>query len=253
MNFDILSLDGKKTGSMELSADVFGREVRKDLLARAVTWQLAAARAGLAFTKTRGEINRTKKKVYRQKGTGGARHGAKTANIFVGGGVVFGPRGREFAHNLTKKVRQLALKTAFSSKAQAGDLIILSDIATKSHKTKDLASQLEKLGASRATFIVDANDANFEKASRNLPFIKVLPTEGANVYDILRYTKLVMTENAVKMLEARLSGEGSTDAKPAKEPKAKAAKPAAKAKAAEDKPAKKAPAKKPAAKKAKAE
>lgn len=247
MNYDVISLDGKKTGSLELPADLFGREVRKDLLARAVNWQLAAARVGLAFTKTRGEINRTKKKMYRQKGTGGARHGARTANIFVGGGIVFGPRGREFAHNLTKKVRQLALKTAFSSKAQSGDLIIISEAALANHKTKELAAKLDKMGAANATFIVDAMDANFEKASRNLPHVKVLPTEGANVYDILRASKLVITENAVKMLQARLEGAAKTEATPAK-----AAKAPAKAKAAaksEDKPAaKKAPAKKPAAK-----
>lgn len=240
MNVDIISLDGKKTGSVDLSADLFGREVRKDLLSRAVNWQLAAARVGLAFTKTRGEINRTKKKMYRQKGTGGARHGARTANIFVGGGVVFGPRGRDFAHNLTKKVRQLALKTAFSSKAQSGDLIVISEAAMANHKTKDLAAKLAKMGASNATFIVDAMEANFEKASRNLPHVKVLPTEGANVYDILRGTKLVITENAVKMLEARLQGtaKAGTDAKPAA--KATASKPAAKKAAAPKAAAKKA-------------
>lgn len=251
MNLDILSLDGKKTGSIELSADLFGREVRKDLLSRAVNYQLAAQRAGTAHTKTRGEINRTKKKMYRQKGTGGARHGARTANIFVGGGVVFGPRGRDFSHSLTKKVRQLALKTAFSAKAQEGNLIIISEAAMKSHKTKDLAANLAKMEATRATFIVDALDANFDKASRNLPFVKVLPTEGANVYDILHAPKLVLTENAVKMLEARLADGKPAKAKvdkPAKETKAKAAPKAKAAKAeASEKPAK-APAKKPAAK-----
>lgn len=237
MNIDILSLDGKKTGSLDLPADLFGLEVRKDLLARAVQWQLEDKRAGLAHTKTRGEINRTHAKWYRQKGTGRARHGARTANIFVGGGIVFGPRGREFGHNLNKKVRQLAIKTAFSARASSGDLIIISEAVAANHKTKDLAAKLEKLGATKATFIVDAIDANFEKASRNLPFIKVLPTEGANVYDIMKSPKLVLTENAVKMLAARLNGEKTAKTeKPAKKaaaPKAekteaKAAKPAAK-------------------------
>src|SRR5690606_23110980 len=127
MNIDILSLDGKKTGSFDLPAELFGLEVRKDLLARAVQWQLEDKRAGLAHTKTRGEINRSHAKWFRQKGTGRARHGARTPNIFVGGGVVFGPRGREFGHSLTKKVRQLALKTAFSAKASSGDLILISE------------------------------------------------------------------------------------------------------------------------------
>ncbi len=250
MNIDILSLDGKKTGSLELPADVFGLEVRKDLLARAVQWQLEDKRAGLAHTKTRGEINRTHAKWYRQKGTGRARHGARTANIFVGGGIVFGPRGREFGHNLNKKVRQLALKTAFSAKAVSGDLIIISEAAAANHKTKDLAAKLAKLGAAKATFIVDAIDANFERASRNLPFIKVLPTEGANVYDIMKAPKLVLTENAVKMLAARLNGEKAPKAeKPAKKAAApKAEKSEAKAAKA---PAKKAAAPKAAAKKVK--
>ena len=236
---DILSLDGKKTGSLELAADLFGLEVRKDLLARAVAYQQAAQRAGLAHVKTRGEINRSHAKWFRQKGTGRARHGARTPSLFVGGGVAFGPRGRDFAHSLTKKVRQLALRTAFSSKAQSGDLIVISEASLSGHKTKDLAKKLTVLGATKATFIVDAVDGNFEKASRNLPFVKVLPTEGANVYDILHAPKLVLTENAVKLLAARLAGEKSakatkTTAKSAKAeakaPKA-AAKPKAKAKA----------------------
>lgn len=239
MNIDILSLDGKKTGSLELPADVFGLEIRKDLLARAVQWQLEDKRAGLAHTKTRGEINRTHAKWYRQKGTGRARHGARTANIFVGGGIVFGPRGREFGHNLNKKVRQLALKTAFSAKAVSGDLIIISEASAANHKTKDLAAKLSKLGATKATFIVDAIDANFERATRNLPFIKVLPTEGANVYDIMKAPKLILTENAVKMLTARLNGEKTAKAeKPAKKAAApKAEKTVAKAAAAPKKAA----------------
>lgn len=246
---DVLSLDGKKTGSIDLPADLFARDVRKDLLARAIAWQQADKRAGLAYVKTRGEINRTHKKWYAQKHTGGARHGARNANIFVGGGVAFGPRGRDFSHDMPKKVRQLALKTALSAKVQSSDLIIISEAAVSSHKTKDLAAKLAKLGATKATFIVDSVDANFEKASRNLPFVKVIPTAGANVYDIMHKPKLIMTEAAVAMLVARLAGEGKAE-KPAK-----AAKPAKVAKAsqpASDEPkAAKAPAKKPAAKKSK--
>jgi large subunit ribosomal protein L4 len=229
MNIDILDLTGKKTGSLALPADLFGREVRADLLQRAVTWQLANQRAGLANTKTRGEINRSKKKVYRQKGTGGARHGARSPSLYVGGGVTFGPRPRDFNPDLPKKVRQLALKTALSSKAHDKTLMVVEDLALKSQKTKDFAASLSKLGVSSATFIVDSLDANFDKASRNIPNLKVVPTGGANVYDILRHRTLVLTPAAIQLLAARLATEegAGKPAKPAKAPAAKAAKPAA--------------------------
>ncbi|MBI1308239.1 MAG: 50S ribosomal protein L4 [Proteobacteria bacterium] len=225
MNFDILTLEGKKSGSLALSPAVFGVEVRADLLQRAVNWQLDARRAGLANTLTRGEIDRSKKKVYAQKKTGGARHGAKSPSLFVGGGVVFGPRPRDFSTSLPKKVRMLALKTALSSKAAGKNLIIIDEAAVKSAKTKDLAKSLEKLGALNATFIIDSVDTNFDRASRNLPLVKVIPTSGANVYDILHHEKLVITSKAVEMLSARLGTEEK--AKPAAKA-AKAAKPAAK-------------------------
>lgn len=232
MNFDILTLEGKKSGSVELSSAVFGLEVRADLLARAVNYQRDAKRAGLADTITRGEVNRTKKKAYAQKKTGGARHGARSSNIFVGGGVAFGPTPRSFATSLPKKVRMLALKTALSSKVASKSLIIIDEATMKSHKTSELSKNLTKLGALNATFIVDSIDANFDKASRNLPHVKVIPTSGANVYDILRREKLVLTSKAVEMLSSRLESESkSAAAKPAKKaaaPKAeKAEKPAA--------------------------
>ncbi len=230
MNLDIINLDGKKVGSIELSTDLFGREVRADLLQRAVLWQQAGARAGTANTKTRGEIDRSKKKMYRQKGTGGARHGARSPSLFVGGGVVFGPRPRDFSTSLAKKVRQLALKTALSSKAASQSLIIIDEAKLGSFKTKDLVSKLANLKLSNATFIVDSVDENFDKASRNIPHLKVLPTEGANVYDILHHETLVLTENAVKLLTGRLATEASAEA-PAKAPAKKPAAKAVKAKA----------------------
>lgn len=243
MNFDIISLDGKKTGSLDLPANVFGLEIRADLLARAVNWQLANNREWLAHTKTRGEIDRSKKKHGPQKKSGNARHGARSSNIFVGGGVVHGPRNRTTTNSLPKQVRALALKTALSSKASNSNLIIVDDAVLTAPKTKELAAKLAKLNALNATFIVDSFDGNFDLASRNLPHVKVIPTAGANVYDILQRDKLVLTSKAVSLLVARLSGEekAETAAKPAK----KAAAP--KAEAAE-KPAK-APAKKPATKK----
>lgn len=231
MQIDIMNLDGKKVGKIDLSADLFGREMRADLLQRAVKWQLAGSRAGTAKTKTRSEVKRTGKKLYAQKKTGGARHGARSSNIFVGGGTVFGPAPRDFSTSLPKKVRQLALKTALSSKAAAKQIIIIDEAKLTAPKTKELAGKLAKLSIKSVTFVVDSTDANFELASRNLPHLKVLPTEGVNVYDILRNDTLVLTENAVKMLETRLSGEAAEKAE-AKKP-AKAAKAPAKSKKTE--------------------
>ncbi|HEX2858798.1 MAG TPA: 50S ribosomal protein L4 [Alphaproteobacteria bacterium] len=226
MNIDILNLEGKKVGSTDLPASLFGVEVRADLLQRAVTWQLTNLRGGLAHTKTRGEIARTKKKMYGQKGTGGARHGAKSPSLFVGGGVAHGPRKHEISSSLPKQVRQLALKTALSSKAADKNLIVVDSLALKSLKTKDLAASLAKLKISQATFLVDSLDANFDKASRNIPNLKVIPTGGANVYDILRFETLVMTPAAIEMLNARLSGDAK--AEKASKPAAKKAAPAKK-------------------------
>lgn len=207
MKLDVISLDGAKKGDITLSKDVFGLEPRKDLLQRVVVWQLAKMRGGNAHTQVRGEVSRTTKKMYRQKGTGGARHGSRRSNIFVGGAAQFGPRTKSWAFSLNKKVRTLALKTALSTKAAEKQLMIVDSVELKSHKTKDLATSLAKSGMENATFVVDAMNDNFDRASRNLPFVKVLPTEGVNVYDILRQEKLVLTENAVKMLETRFKKE----------------------------------------------
>ena len=247
LTLDVLTLDGSKKGTLALPEALFGLPVRADLLARAVQYQLQGRRAGLANTKTRGEIDRTKKKAYGQKKTGNARHGARSPSLFVGGGVVFGPRPRDFSLSLPKKVRMLALKTALSSKLEANQIVVLQDTAAASGKTKQLNAQLTKLAALNATFLVDSMDANFDLASRNLPHVKVLPTSGANVYDILRHEKLVLTPEAVAMLSVRLSAEDSAEAAPkaAKAPKAKATAakaeakaPKAKAAAAKPKPAK---------------
>ncbi len=242
MNFDIISLDGKKTGSVTLPASIFGLEVRADLLARAVNWQLANNRDWLAHTKTRGEIDRSKKKHGPQKKSGNARHGARSSNIFVGGAVVHGPRNRTTTHSLPKQVRALAVKTALSSKASSSNLIVIDEASLAAPKTKDLAAKLTKLNALNATFIVDSIDGNFDMASRNLPHVKVVPTSGANVYDILQRDKLVVTSKAIDMLVARLTKDGDdAEAKPAKAAKATAKAAAPKA----EKPAKaaKAPAK----------
>lgn len=204
MKLDVISLEGKKGGSIELSAEIFGVDVRKDLLHRAVLWQQARWRAGTADTQGRSEVSASRKKIYRQKGTGGARHGSKNANIFRGGGVVFGPTPRSFAFNMPKKVRALALKTALSAKAKEGKIVVLEEAVAKTHKTKELAAQLSSLELNKALFVVDALDENFDKASRNIPHVTVVPTEGVNVYNILKADKLVITKNAVPMLEASL-------------------------------------------------
>lgn len=204
MKMEVITLEGKKAGSVDLPEQIFGAEVRKDLLHRMVLWQLAKSRSGTADTKGRSEIARTGSKMYRQKGTGRARHSNARTNIFRGGGVVFGPTPRSFAFSLPKKVRRKALTSAFAAKAAESKLVILDEAKTSTFKTKDLAVQLKALGLENVLFIVDSMDENFTRASNNLPFVQVLPTEGANVYDILHADTLVLTKNAVPMIEARL-------------------------------------------------
>lgn len=205
MKLDIINLDGKKLESIDLPKSVFGADVREDIMHRVVNWQLAKRRSGTASTLSRGEVARTTAKMYRQKGTGGARHGSRRANIFVGGARAFGPKPRSFAKSLPKQLRAMGLQSALSGKAKDKKLVILDEATAKSPKTKEMSSKLKKLSLENALFIVDSNDKNFELATRNIPHIKVLPTQGANVYDILRADTLVITKTAVPMLEARIN------------------------------------------------
>ena len=204
MKLDIVSFDKGKGGSIDLADDVFGLKPRGDILHRCVTWQLAKRQAGTHKSKPRNEVKATSKKMYRQKGTGGARHGNKAAPQFRGGGTAHGPRPRSHATGLPKKIRKLALKHALSAKQAANELIIVDNLALDAAKTKMLVERFEKLGIANA-LIVDAevND-NFGHAARNIPNVDVLPAIGANVYDILRREKLVLTKAAVASLEARL-------------------------------------------------
>ena len=205
MKCPVTTLDNKKSGEIELSDSIFGIDVRKDLLARAVNWQLAKRRAGTQKVKGRSEISGAVKKMYRQKGTGRARHSSSKAPIFRGGGVAHGPQPRSHEHDLPKKLRKMALKCALSAKAQDGKLIVLDDAAAKTPKTKDLAGKLDKLGWTSALLIENESfDANFVLAARNIRGFDLLLQEGANVYDILRRDTLVLTKNAVEALEARL-------------------------------------------------
>jgi len=204
MELKITTLEGKEAGKVTLPDAIFGLEPRSDLIQRCVNWQLAKRQAGTHKTKMRGEVNRTTKKMYAQKGTGGARHGAQSAPQFRGGGRSFGPVVRSHAHELPKKVRALALRHALSSKAKDGGIVIIDKASMKDAKTGALAKQFGKLGVSNALVIDGAEiEVNFRTAARNIPNIDVLPVQGINVYDILRRKKLVLTRAAVAALEAR--------------------------------------------------
>jgi large subunit ribosomal protein L4 len=204
MKFDITTLAGENAGSVELDEAIYGLEPRADLLQRCVRWQLAKRQAGTHAVKNRAEIWRTGKKMYKQKGTGNARHGSARVAQFRGGGRAFGPQVRSHAHDLPKKVRALALRHALSSKARDASLIVVDDARLTDPKTKALRDQFGKLGLSSALIIAGAEvETGFQRAARNIPNIDVLPVQGINVYDILRRDKLVLTRAAVDALEAR--------------------------------------------------
>ncbi len=204
MKADVLSIENKKAGSIDLDDAIFGLVPRKDILHRCVVYQLAKRQQGTHKTKERNEVSGTSKKFGKQKGGGGARHGNRKAPLFRGGGKAHGPRPRSHAISLPKKVRQLALKHALSSKVASGSLIIIDEAKLENAKTKALVDAFTKLDISNA-LIVDASvDEGFGLATRNLAGIDMLPVIGANVYDILRKDKLVLTKAAVEGLEARL-------------------------------------------------
>jgi len=205
MKADVIKLDAKKAGSVELSDAIFGLEPRADILQRMVRYQLAKRQAGTHKVKTRSETSYSTKKIYRQKGTGGARHGDRNAPIFRKGGVYKGPTPRSHAHDLTKKFRKLGLKHALSAKVAAGELVVLDAADLAEAKTNTLAKAIEDLGWKR-TLVIDGAEVNenFALAARNIDSVDVLPVAGANVYDILRRDTLVLTKAGVEALEARL-------------------------------------------------
>ncbi len=201
----IVDFDNKPAGEIELDEAVFGLPARPDILARIVNWQLAKRRAGTANTKGVSQVQGTTKKPWAQKGTGNARQGSLRSPQFRGGGIIFGPKPRDFSFKLTKKVRSLGLKTALSVKQSAGKLIVVKDGSLAAAKTADLKKKLAGLGVENALIVGGAAiDGGFAKAARNIPNLDVLPAQGANVYDIVRRDTLVMTEEAVKTLAARL-------------------------------------------------
>ncbi len=204
MKLDVIKLDGGKAGSVELSEDLFGLEPRADILHRMVRWQRNNAQAGTHKVKTRSEVNYSTKKIYRQKGTGGARHGARSAPIFRGGGIYKGPVVRSHGHDLTKKFRKLGLRHALSAKAKAGELVVIESVDGVT-KTGALAKQVKDLGWKRALVIDGATvSEDFAVAARNIEGLDILPTMGANVYDILKRDTLVITKAGIEALEARL-------------------------------------------------
>ena len=206
MELTVTTLSGKKAGSITLSDAIFGLTPRADLIQRCVVWQLAKRQRGTHDVKNRAEIWRTGKKMYKQKGTGSARHGSARVNLFRGGGRSFGPTPRSHAIDLPKKVRALALRHALSAKAQDGGIIVLDEVSAKEAKTKAVRDQLAKLGLDSALIVDGAEiEANFRLAARNIPNIDVLPVQGVNVYDILRRNKLVLTKAAIEALEARFN------------------------------------------------
>ncbi|MEZ5893978.1 MAG: 50S ribosomal protein L4 [Parvularculaceae bacterium] len=204
MKTDVLSMDNKKAGSIDLDDSIFGLEPRADILHRCVVYQLAKRQQGTHKSKPRNEVTMTGKKWGRQKGGGTARHGNRAAPQFRGGGTAHGPRPRSHAIDLPKKVRRLALKHALSAKLADGSLIIIDEAKLKDGKTKSAVKAFEKLNLTNALIVDAAIDEKFGVAARNLPGVDLLPVIGANVYDILRKDKLVLTKAAVEGLEARL-------------------------------------------------
>jgi large subunit ribosomal protein L4 len=204
MKLTVKSLDNTEVGDIDLADEVFGLPVRSDILARVVNWQLAKRRAGTHKTKGISDISGTTAKPYKQKGTGRARQGSRRSPQFRGGATIFGPVVRSHEFGLQKKVRKLGLKTALSAKQAEGKLVVIDQASLTEAKTKALRSRFETLGWESVLIIDGTVDEGFAKAARNLPKVDVLPTQGANVYDILRRDTLVLTRAAVEQLEARL-------------------------------------------------
>jgi large subunit ribosomal protein L4 len=206
MKLQVIKLDGTVSGDIELDEAIFGIEPKTECLSDVVRWQLAKRQAGTHAITERSEVARTGKKLYKQKGTGRARHGARTANIFVGGGIVFGPVPRSHAFKLNKKVRNLAIKSLLSIKVKENNIVICEDLKMESYKTKDLLKSLEKLNLKSALFVdSEMTDHSFGNACSNISRIDVLPTIGFNVYDGLQHEKIVLTRNAVASIQERLS------------------------------------------------
>jgi large subunit ribosomal protein L4 len=205
----VLNLDNKASGEVELKDDIFGLEPRADLIQRVVVWQLAKRRAGTHKILTRAEVNRTKKKTGPQKGGGNARHGARSAPLYVGGAKAMGPVNHSHEFDLPKKVKALGLRHALSSKAKDGNIVVIDEAKTKEVKTNDLAKRFGKMGFKSALVVDGQFDKNFHLSARNLSHVSLLPASGINVYDIMRSEKLVLTKAALQAIEERFGSERS--------------------------------------------
>jgi large subunit ribosomal protein L4 len=201
----VLNLDNKSAGEVDLKDEIFGLEPRADLIQRVVVWQLAKRRAGTHKILTRAEVNRTKKKTGPQKGSGGARHGARSAPLYVGGAKAMGPVNHSHEFSLPKKVKALGLRHALSSKAKDGNIVVIDEAKAKEIKTGDLAKRFGKMGLKSALVIDGEFDKNFHLSARNISHMSLLPASGINVYDIMRSEKLVLTKAALQAIEERLS------------------------------------------------
>lgn len=208
---NVIDLEGNGVGEIDVSDAVFAAEVKEHLLWEVVRWQRAKKRAGTAKTKERSEVHGTHAKMFRQKGTGRARHGSARVNVFRGGGQVHGPRPRDYSFSVNKKARAGALRSALSLRASEGNLVVIKDFEVKDAKTRNLASALDKLNANKALLVDDKANVSLVRSSRNLANAQHLAPEGLNVYDILRYPKLLISESSLRSVEGRLlggSGEG---------------------------------------------
>jgi large subunit ribosomal protein L4 len=208
MKVEVKTLDAQNGGDIELKDEIFGVEPRADILHRVVTWQLVNRRAPARAARERSDVARTGKKFGRQKGGGTARHGDRRAPIFIGGGKAHGPRARVFSASLNKKVRQLGLRMALSSKALGGQLIVIDNLDLNEGRTRELKTKLTGLGLGKSALVIDGDALNvgFARASSNLGYVDLIPAVGANVYDIMRHETLVLTKAAVERLEARFNG-----------------------------------------------
>lgn len=202
---DVYDAQRNKVGRIELSDAVFAAEVKPHLLHEVVTWQLACRRKGTASTKTRAEVRGGGRKPWRQKGTGRARAGSRRSPLWRGGGVVHGPKPRDYSYTLPKKVRKAALRSALSDKLASEQLVVLRDFGLERIKTKDFLAVLRRFAPGSALVVTDVLDERLDKSSRNVPEVKVLRAEGLNVYDILRHEQLVLLEPAVSRIEEALS------------------------------------------------
>ncbi len=202
---DVLNTKGEPISQVELADEIFSIEVKPSVLHQVVTMQLANRRAGTASTKHRGEIVGSTRKLFRQKGTGRARRGSIKSPLLRGGGVVFGPKPRSYAFKLPKKVRRLALRMALSSKLRDNELTVLDQFQLDRIKTKDFVSVMRTLEKDNVLLIIDGQDETLERSARNVPNVKVIRSEGLNVYDILKYKDLILLAPAVKSIEGRLS------------------------------------------------